>query len=75
MTGVTVCYGILAAALRQFEEGGSVHNRIVVTVIDKQLNNKTCSNKTRNCDLNRCFVPNKNIKIIFFFLVALKDKY
>ena len=63
MYGVTACYGILTAVFREFEEGGSIHNRIFVTVIEKQLNKKTCSNKT-NCDLNISFVCNKNVKII-----------
>jgi len=53
--GIAVYYGTLAAALRQFEEGGSIHNRIVVTVIEKHLNNKMCSNKTKNCDLKQKF--------------------
>jgi len=38
--GVTACYGILTAVFREFEEGGSIHNRIFVTVIEKKWKKK-----------------------------------
>jgi len=64
VTGVTAYYGMLAAVFHQFEEGGSMYIRIFVTIIEKQLNKQSCSNKTRNCDFNKSFVSNKNVKIV-----------